>query len=53
MKRLIFDSTKILLPKRLVLTYSLIAKVMYALSGTFYRIEIEQLNFKLCPVLSG
>ena len=28
-KSLIFDITKILLPKRLVLTYSLIAKVMY------------------------
>ena len=27
-KSLIFDLTKILLPKRLVLTYSLIAKVM-------------------------
>ena len=29
MKSLIFDSTKILLPKRLDLTYSLIAKVMH------------------------
>ena len=28
-KSLIFDLTKILLPKRLVLTYSLIAKVMH------------------------
>ena len=28
-KRLIFDLTKILFPKRLVLTYSLIAKVMH------------------------
>ena len=28
-KSLIFDLTKILLPKHLVLTYSLIAKVMY------------------------
>ena len=28
-KSLIFDSTKVLLPKRLVLTYSLIAEVMY------------------------
>ena len=28
-KRLIFDLTKILLPKRSVLTYSLIAKVMH------------------------
>ena len=29
MKSLIFDSMKILLPKRLVLTYSLMAKVMH------------------------
>ena len=29
MKSLIFDLTKILLPKHLVLTYSLIAKVMH------------------------
>ena len=29
MKYLIFDSTKILSPKRLVLTYSLIAKVIH------------------------
>ena len=29
MKGLIFDSTKILFPKRLVLIYSLIANVMY------------------------
>ena len=29
MKGLIFDLTKILLPKRLVLTYSLIAKVIH------------------------
>ena len=45
MKSLIFDSMKILLPKRLVLTYSLIA----TLSDTFYRIEIE--FFKSGPVL--
>ena len=45
---LIFDLTKIPLPKNLVLTYSLIAKV---LSDTFYRIEIELLVFKLYPVL--
>ena len=25
----------------------------YALSDTFYRIEIELLVFKLCPVFSG
>ena len=25
----------------------------YTLSGTFYRIEIELLVFKLCPVLFG
>ena len=51
-KSLIFDLTKILLPKRLVLTYSLIAKVMhYQIS--FYRIEIELLVFKLCRVLFG
>ena len=48
-KSLILDLTKILLPKRLVLTYSLIAG--YALSDTFYRIEIELLVLKLCPVL--
>ena len=43
-----FDLTKIPLPKRLVLTYNLIA-----LSDTFNRIEIELLVFKLCPVLFG
>ena len=48
MNSLIFDSTKILFPKHLVLTYSLIVKVRYALSDTFYRIEIELLFFKLC-----
>ena len=36
-KGLIFDLTKILLPKCLLLTYSLICKG-YALSDTFYRI---------------
>ena len=52
-KRLIFDLTKILLPKRLVLTYGLIAKVMY------YQILFTELKsklksvFKLCPVLFG
>ena len=49
-KSLIFDLTKILLPKYLVLTYSFIAKV---LSDTFYRIEIGLLVFKLYPVLLG
>ena len=44
-KSLIFDLTKILLPKHLVLTYSLIAKVMYLLLDTFYRIEIDLLVF--------
>ena len=49
-KSLIFDLTKILLPKRLILVYSLIAKVMqYQIR--FYIIEIELLVFKLCPVL--
>ena len=50
MKSLIFDSVKILLPKSLVLTYSFICEG-YALSDTFYRIEIELLVFRLCPVL--
>ena len=54
-KSLIFDLTKILLPKRLILIYRLTVKVMhcegYALPDTFYRIEIELLVFKLCPVL--
>ena len=45
MKSLIFDLTKILLPKRLVLTYSLTAKVMHY-QIFFYRIEIELLVFK-------
>ena len=40
MKSLILDSTKILLPKRLVLTYRLFDCEGYALSDTFYRIEI-------------
>ena len=52
MTSLIFDSTKILLPKRLVLTYSLIAKVMHY-QAVFYRIEIVLLVCKLCPVLFG
>ena len=52
-KSLIFDLMNILLPKGLVLTYSLIAKVMYALSDTFYRNEIELLIFKFCLVLFG
>ena len=38
MKSLIFDLTKILLPKHLVLTYSLIAKVMY------YQIHFTELK---------
>ena len=44
-----FDLTKILLLKRLVLTYSLIAKVMH------YQILFTELksSFKLCPVLFG
>ena len=46
MKSLIFVSTKIILPKRFDCEG-------YALSGTFYRIEIELLVFKLCPVCSG
>ena len=49
-KSLIFDLTKILLPKGLVLTYSLISKVMHY-QILFYRIEIELLVFKLSPVL--
>ena len=49
-KSLIFDSTKILLPKRLVIAINLIG---YEPSDTFYRIEIELLVFKLCPVLFG
>ena len=70
-KSLIFDLTKILLPKCLVLAYSLIAYSLiffhnrvirinnkckcggYAPSNTFYKIEIELLVFKLCPVLFG
>ena len=50
MKRLVFDLTKIPLHKRLVLTYSLIVKVMHY-QIPFYRIEIELLVLKLCPVL--
>ena len=50
MKSLIFDLTKILLPKRLVLTYSLVVKVMHY-QTLFYRTEIELLVFTLCPVL--
>ena len=49
-KSLIFDLTKILLPKHLVLTYSCKG---YVLSDTFYRIETELLVLKLYPVLSG
>ena len=52
-KSLIFNLMKILLPKRLVLTLSLIAKVMHYLLFTFYRIEIDLLLLKLCPVLFG
>ena len=51
-KSLIFDLTKILLPKHLVLTYSLIAKVMYY-QIHFTETEIELLVFKLYPVLLG
>ena len=51
MKNLTFDSTKILLPKRLVLTYSLIAKVMHY--QILLQIEFELLDFKLCLVLFG
>ena len=47
-KSLKFDLTKILLPKRLILIYSLIAKVMH------YQLFLtELLIFKLCPVLFG
>ena len=42
MKSSMFDSTKMLLPKRLVLTYSLIAKAMHY-QILFYRNEIELL----------
>ena len=53
-KSLIFDLTKILLPKRFVLTYSLQFDCEgYVLSDTFYRIEIVLLVFKLCPVSFG
>ena len=51
-KCLIFDLMKILLPKRLVLMYSLMDKFMYY-QILFYRIEIELLVFKLYPVLLG
>ena len=51
-KSLVFDLTKILLRKHLVLTYSLIAKIMHY-QILFYRIEIELLVFKLRPVLFG
>ena len=51
-KRLIFDLTKIPLPKRLVLTYSLIAKVMHY-QILFTELKIELSVFKLCPVLFG
>ena len=44
-KSLILDLTKILLPKRLVLTYSLIANVIYY-QILFYRTEMELLVFK-------
>ena len=43
------DLTRILLRKRLVLAYSLITEVMHY-QILFYRIEIELLVFKLCPV---
>ena len=49
---LIFDLTKILLPKTFS-SYIQFDSEGYALSGTFYRIEIELLVFKLCPVLFG
>ena len=51
-KSLTFDLTKILLPKHLVLTYSLIAKVMHY-QILFYKNEIELLVFKLYPVSIG
>ena len=50
-KSFIFDLTKILLPKCLILVYCLIARAMHYQSDTFYGIEIELLVFKLCPVL--
>ena len=52
-KSLMFHLTTIPLPKRFILLYCLIAKVMYELSESFYKIEIERLVFKLCPVLFG
>ena len=45
-KSLIFDLTKILLPKGLV-SYIQFDCEGYALSDTFYRIEIELLVFQL------
>ena len=42
--------TKILLPKSLIFSYCLIAEVIHYKS-LFYRIEIEQVVFKLCSVL--
>ena len=44
-KSLIIDLTTILLPKRLILIYCLIAMVMHYQS--FYRIEIERLVFNV------
>ena len=50
---MIFDSTKILLPKRLVLTYNLIAKVMHC-QILFTDLKWSYiLVFKLYPVLLG
>ena len=49
-KILILDLTKILLSKSLIFMDCLIAEVIHYHSF-FYRIEIEQVVFKLCPVL--
>ena len=45
------DLTKMLLPKSLIFMYCLIAEAVHCQSLAFYRIEIEQVVFKLCPVL--
>ena len=53
MKSLIFDFTKILFIAQRFSSYMQFDCKGYALSDTFYRIEIELLGFKLCPVLFG
>ena len=45
------DLTKILLPQSLIFMYCLIAEVIHCQSLSFYRNEIEQVVFQLCPVL--